>query len=134
MIDTLEAVHLGETTQWIRVRSTDVSNPLLLIQQGPDLPVFNEVRRFDRLLGLEEDFTVDCWDQRGCGRSLRSRQDRLEVSVERMVGDTGSNVRSRAASMPRSTSRPRSLYGGLVGAPGRIRTCAHGSGGRCSIP
>jgi pimeloyl-ACP methyl ester carboxylesterase len=88
-IDTLEPVQLGETTQWIRIRSADPSNPvLLLIQQGPGLPMLNEVGRFDRLLGLEADFTVVYWDQRGCGRSLRRRQDRIEITTERMVTDT----------------------------------------------
>ena len=44
------------------------------------------------------------------------------------------------ASMARSTKKPRARSFGprfeneCFGAPGRIRTCAHGSGGRCSIP
>ena len=59
--------------QWIRIRGANASNPvLLLIQQGPGLPMINEVRRFEHLLGLEQDFTVIYWDQRGCGRSLRA--------------------------------------------------------------
>src|SRR5580693_2682090 len=71
-IDSLEAIPAGDSTQWIRVRGADPSNPvLLLIQQGPGLPMINEVRRFEHLLGLEQDFTVIYWDQRGCGRSLR---------------------------------------------------------------
>jgi hypothetical protein len=58
--------------EWIRIRGANASNPvLLLIQQGPGLPMINEVRRFEHLLGLEQDFTVIYWDQRGCGRSLR---------------------------------------------------------------
>ena len=37
-IDTLEAIQAGGTTQWIRIRGADASNPvLLLIQQGPGL-------------------------------------------------------------------------------------------------
>lgn len=89
MIDTLEAIQLGDSTQWIRVRGASASNPvLLLIQQGPGLPMLNEVRRFEHLLGLEQDFTVIYWDQRGCGRSLRGIKDPADISVERMVGDT----------------------------------------------
>ena len=58
-IDTLEAFQAGRTTQWIRIRGADASNPvLLLIQQGPGLPMINEARRFGHLLGLEQDFTV----------------------------------------------------------------------------
>jgi pimeloyl-ACP methyl ester carboxylesterase len=86
-IDTLDAIQLGDTTQWIRVRGADPSNPvLLLIQQGPGLPMLNEVRRFERLLGLERDFTVVYWDQRGCGRSLRGHKS--EITVDLMVNDT----------------------------------------------
>jgi proline iminopeptidase len=85
-IDTLDAVQLGDTTQWIRIRGEDVANPvLLLVQQGPGLPMINEVRRFDHLLGLEKEFTVVYWDQRGCGRSLRGDAD---ITIDLMVGDT----------------------------------------------
>jgi pimeloyl-ACP methyl ester carboxylesterase len=88
-IDRLEAVELGNTTQWIRIRGEDASNPvLLLIQQGPGLPMMNEARRFELLLGLEQVFTVVYWDQRGCGRSLRRRADQTDISLEHMVGDT----------------------------------------------
>jgi pimeloyl-ACP methyl ester carboxylesterase len=88
-IDSLEAIDVGDTTEWIRIRGRDDSNPvLLLIQQGPGLPMMNEARRIENLLGLEADFTVVYWDQRGCGRSLRNQVRPLEISVERMVDDT----------------------------------------------
>jgi proline iminopeptidase len=88
-IDTLEAIQVGDTTQWIRVRGADASNPvLLLIQQGPGLPMINEARRFERALTLEQAFTIVYWDQRGCGRSLRREKDRVDISLERMVADT----------------------------------------------
>jgi pimeloyl-ACP methyl ester carboxylesterase len=88
-IDMLEAVRLGDTTQWIRVRAANPSNPvLLLIQQGPGLPMINEVRRFERLLGFEKDFTVVYWDQRGCGRSLRGLSRSDGVTLDLMVSDT----------------------------------------------
>ena len=88
-LDALEAIRLGDTTQWIRVRGSDPSNPvLLLIQQGPGLPMINEVRRFEHLLALEQDFTVVYWDQRGCGRSLRSRTGQERITLDLMVDDT----------------------------------------------
>jgi pimeloyl-ACP methyl ester carboxylesterase len=88
-IDTLEPVQSGHATQWIRIRGTDAANPvLLLIQQGPGLPMISEARRFRRLLDLEQAFTVVYWDQRGCGRSLRLRQDRTGISREQLVADT----------------------------------------------
>jgi pimeloyl-ACP methyl ester carboxylesterase len=88
IIDTLEAVQLGDSTQWIRVRGEDVSNPvLLLIQQGPGLPIINEARRFEAQLGLERNFTVVYWDQRGCGRSLRGRKGKTSITMPLMVDD-----------------------------------------------
>ena len=88
-IDSLEAIPAGDTTQWIRIRGANASNPvILLIQQGPGLPMINEARRFERLLGLEQYFTVVYWDQRGCGRSLRDRHDREGLSLKQMADDT----------------------------------------------
>jgi pimeloyl-ACP methyl ester carboxylesterase len=91
-IDTLERVQLGGITQWIRVRGADASNPvLLLMQQGPGLPIINDARRLEHLLGLEKVFTVIYWDQRGTGLSspsLRRNSNRFEISVTRMVDDT----------------------------------------------
>ena len=91
-IDTLEGVQLGGITQWIRIRGADASNPvLLLMQQGPGLPIINDAPRLEHLLGLENAFTVVYWDQRGTGLSapwLRTSSKRFEISVARMVDDT----------------------------------------------
>src|SRR4051812_8178144 len=88
-IDRLEDVAIGNTMQSIHIRGADASNPvLLLIQQGPGLPMINEARRFERLLGLEQDFTVVYWDQRGCGRSLRTPTPAAEITIEHMTNDT----------------------------------------------
>jgi pimeloyl-ACP methyl ester carboxylesterase len=90
--DALEPVVLGGVTQWIRIRGADPGNPvLLLMQQGPGLPIINDVRRFDQSLGLEQIFTVVYWDQRGTGlsaRSVSSREDRGHITVAQMVNDT----------------------------------------------
>jgi pimeloyl-ACP methyl ester carboxylesterase len=90
-IDMLESVQLGGVTQRIRIRTADTSNPvLLLMQQGPGLPMINEVRRFERLLGLEDAFTVVYWDQRGTGLSalpLRKHANGFVVSAQHMVDD-----------------------------------------------
>ena len=36
--------------------------------------------------------------------------------------------------IPAGNGEPDDARSHVLGAPGRIRTCAHGSGGRCSIP
>jgi pimeloyl-ACP methyl ester carboxylesterase len=90
--DTLESVQLGGVTQRIRIRTAGAGHPvLLLMQQGPGLPMINEVRRFERLLGLEDAFTVVYWDQRGTGlsaRPLRNHANGFGISAQQMVGDT----------------------------------------------
>ncbi len=88
-IDRREPVQFGASTQWIRIRAASARNPpLLLVQMGPGLPMLNEARTFGRLLSLEADFTVIYWDQRGCGRSLRSTDATRDLSVPAMVSDT----------------------------------------------
>jgi pimeloyl-ACP methyl ester carboxylesterase len=88
-IDRREAVQLGASTQWIRIRAVNTRNPLLLlVQMGPGLPMLNEARRFEGLLSLEDNFTVIYWDQRGCGRSLRSADATGDLSIQAMVSDT----------------------------------------------
>jgi pimeloyl-ACP methyl ester carboxylesterase len=91
-IDTLEPVQLGGVKQWIRTRGTSAANPVLLLQQqGPGLPIINEARAWEQRLGLEKDFTVVYWDQRGTGLSalpLRRGQAGFEITPDLMVGDT----------------------------------------------
>lgn len=90
-IDALEQVQLGGITQWIRIRGTSAANPvLLLMQQGPGLPIINETRAWEQRLGLEKDFTVVYWDQRGTGLSSLplGREGRFGITPELMVGDT----------------------------------------------
>jgi pimeloyl-ACP methyl ester carboxylesterase len=91
-INTLEGLRLGGITQWIRIRGADPSNPvLLLMQQGPGLPIINDRQAYQRLLRLEDDFTVVYWDQRGTGLSapsLHRNSNRFAISVARMVDDT----------------------------------------------
>jgi pimeloyl-ACP methyl ester carboxylesterase len=86
-LDLLEPVKLGESVQWVRVRSAAPGNPLLLlIQQGPGLPMINEIGEFGRLLRLEAHFTVVYWDQRGCGLSLRAA-DGTRATLQAMARD-----------------------------------------------
>jgi pimeloyl-ACP methyl ester carboxylesterase len=61
------------------------------MQQGPGLPIINETRGFERLLGLEKDFTVVYWDQRGTGLSsppLRKSSNTFHIGAAQMIDDT----------------------------------------------
>ena len=60
-------------------------------QQGPGLPIINETRGFERHLGLEKDFTVVYWDQRGTGLSsppLHTNSNTFHLSAAQLIDDT----------------------------------------------
>jgi hypothetical protein len=86
-LDLLEPVKLGESVQWVRVRSAAPGNPLLLlIQQGPGLPVINEIGEFGRLLRLEAHFTVPYGTRRSPRLGRRSDGSRLGSEAGEQVG------------------------------------------------
>jgi pimeloyl-ACP methyl ester carboxylesterase len=88
-INTLEAINIGGTTQWVLLRGKDTSNPvLLLIQQGPGLPMINEAAAIERNLHLEEEFVVAYWDQRACGKSFRSTIPSQSMTIDQSISDT----------------------------------------------
>jgi pimeloyl-ACP methyl ester carboxylesterase len=77
--------------------------------------------RFGHLLGLEQAFTVVYWDQRGCGRSLRGRQDRAGISVERMAVDTVLLLEFLRDRFGAKTYVAGFSFGGTVGAAAAAR-------------
>src|SRR3954447_15828849 len=88
-IDRFESIRLGGTKQWMRIRGKDTTNPiLLLIQQGPGLPMVNEAADDDKLWHLEDEFVVVYWDQRACGKSFRRTIPPLSMTVEQLIADT----------------------------------------------
>ncbi len=117
-IDRLEQVRLGETTQWIRIRGLDVANPaLLLIPQGPGLPIIQEADDFQRSTHLEDDFTVVYWDPRGCGKSARSPKASTPITLEQMVTDAVDLIEVLCAQLgTRSVFVAGFSLGGTIGA------------------
>lgn len=88
-ISELERIRLGGIEQWIRIEGKDTSNPvLLLIQQGPGLPMINEVADATKLWDLENDFVVVYWDQRACGKSFSSAIPPQSMTLEQLITDT----------------------------------------------
>src|SRR3954453_6951140 len=59
--------------------------PLLIVQHGPGFPLLHEVTKFQRRLGLERDFLVVYWEQRGCGDS--PADDAGRVSLAQQIED-----------------------------------------------
>jgi proline iminopeptidase len=94
-IERLETLPIGGIEQWVSVRGTDRSNPVLLhIHGGPGYVSIPMSWWFSR--GWEEYFTVVQWDQRGTGKTYlltdpaavapTLTRERMIADVEEMVG------------------------------------------------
>jgi pimeloyl-ACP methyl ester carboxylesterase len=88
-ISRLERIRLGGTEQWIRIQGKDTCNPvLLLVQQGPGLPMVHAAADDSRLWHLEDEFVVVYWDQRACGKSFSRAIPPQSMTLDQMVADT----------------------------------------------
>ena len=82
----MEYVELGGLKQWICVRGESVDKPLLLVLHGgPGDAEVIPFRRYDE--GLEKDFIVVHWDQRGAGKSFSPSIPKDSMTVERIISD-----------------------------------------------
>jgi len=85
-VDSLEAFEIGGTTQWVLLRGNPLAGRVLLIvQQGPGLPLIHEADAIERRLRIEPHALVAYWDQRGTGRSCGA--DLATLDVARLVSD-----------------------------------------------
>ncbi len=80
-------VEINGTPQGMIIRSANPSNPVLLfVHGGPAMPTYCLDRHYPT--GLEADFTVVWWDQRGAGLSFRSDIPAETMNVQQIVDDT----------------------------------------------
>jgi proline iminopeptidase len=85
-IDSLGSFDIDGTPQWVLLRGDFRSRRVLLIvQQGPGLPLIHEARAIEQRLHLESDAVVAYWDQRGTGKSLSA--DASTINLTRLVSD-----------------------------------------------
>ncbi len=90
-LDTKEVIQIGGIQQYIRIRSCDLSNPVILfLHGGPGVCDRFWVIRDQS--GLADCATLVCWDQRGAGLSYSKKQDYTGLSVDRMVEDAAELV------------------------------------------
>ena len=80
-------VEINGTAQGMFIQSKDVRNPVLLfLHGGPGMPEYWLTQRYPT--GLEEDFTVVWWEQRGAGLSYRADLPADTMTAEQFVADT----------------------------------------------
>jgi len=100
-LDKTFALDISGSRQRLRLcAARPALRPILIVQGGPGLPLLHEVGKFQRLLNLEDDFTVAYWDQRGCGPtplpgqtvSLPQQVDDLRQVMRWLHNETGQRV------------------------------------------
>jgi pimeloyl-ACP methyl ester carboxylesterase len=87
-ISSLEQITLGNVRQWIFIRGTDQSNPVLIfLHGGPGAPIFgmSSARALDS--ELIKHFTIVHWDQRGTGKSYNTDIPINAMTFDRLVED-----------------------------------------------
>jgi pimeloyl-ACP methyl ester carboxylesterase len=80
-------VNINGVQQGMFIRSVDTAHPVLLfLHGGPAMPTYALEQRYPT--GLEKDFTIVWWEQRGAGLSYSSDIPPETMTVQQMVDDT----------------------------------------------
>lgn len=80
-------VKINGLDQGLIIQSRNPENPVLLFMHGgPGMPEYFLTEQYPT--GLENDFTVVWWDQRGAGLSYDSSIDSDTMTVEQYISDT----------------------------------------------
>jgi len=80
-------ISINGVDQGMFIRSKDATNPVLLfLHGGPGMPEYFLTKKYPT--GLEDDFTVVWWEQRGSGLSYHADIPPETMTVEQMISDT----------------------------------------------
>ncbi len=86
-ISTIERVTLGGAEQALIIRGRDAGAPVMLfLHGGPGSPEYPMLRQTNP--GLEDDFVMVYWQQRGAGMSFDAALDPATMTLAQMVADT----------------------------------------------
>lgn len=87
-IDGMFSMSVGGVEQWLYIRGENKENPVLLwLEGGPGEPLSAYCRDIGQSTGIEKDFTVIYWDQRGSGKSCGSKFKEKDFTFDRYVLD-----------------------------------------------
>ncbi|MCF7886557.1 MAG: alpha/beta hydrolase, partial [Candidatus Marinimicrobia bacterium] len=88
-IDTLIAVKFDGFNNWLKIRSWNRNNPIILfIHGGPGAPLFPNIREIGHSTGLEKNFVVVYWEQPGTGKSFNKNIPDSIMTIEKFVSYT----------------------------------------------
>lgn len=86
-ISTIEEITLGGVDQTLIIRGRDATAPVMLfLHGGPGSPEYAFFRATNP--GLEDDFVMVYWEQRGAGKSYDPSLDPATLTLAQMVSDT----------------------------------------------
>ena len=86
-ISVIETVALGGVEQSLIIRGLDSGAPVLLfLHGGPGSPEYAFFRATNR--GLEDDFVMVYWEQRGAGMSFDPDLDPDTLTLDQLISDT----------------------------------------------
>ncbi len=85
-IAELITVEIGEHDQSMMIRGRSVDHPVLLYLAGG--PGGTDIGAMRRDVGLEQDFVVVTWDQRGAGKSYSALDPIETFTLDQLVADT----------------------------------------------
>lgn len=92
-ISTIEQITLGGVEQTLIIRGKDTTAPVMLfLHGGPGSPEYAFFRATNP--GLEDDFVMVYWEQRGAGKSYDPDLDPATLTLAQMVSDTAELSRS----------------------------------------
>ncbi|MDZ4709823.1 MAG: alpha/beta hydrolase [Saprospiraceae bacterium] len=78
-------IDINGLKQGMFIKSKDAGNPVLLYLHG-GMPEYFFTQRYPT--GLENEFTVVWWEQRGSGLSYHSNMDMESITTEQLISDT----------------------------------------------